>query len=351
MKTFLCIVGLCLLTVPNNAHGDIWSWFTDEKSTSAPGTPKFGAEFTFKPIGRDPLWGNRSKVRQAYSDYCLNIPDCRYSRGYVYNTKSDFWFYVDRDITVIEIGTKPATVEELKANADWMQRHLFDFMQASQGVNHSAALSGGGGHVSMDQASSFKTTPLALYNAYTSFANYPIISEYIFGLRYNWNARAVSALKTSARQNVQQVLADYRANPEAFTFETLHEKLNQAQQSGGAGRAAFNEKSHAMTLKKNVYEFRGHLPQLNAQQFIDQVSFYQAWVDWINKQTTPIAEKIPDRVPRLEPDQVRAQWTEFLNLIGANTPQFQQIYVMDMQSCDSVAAWQQRITSLAPPTP
>lgn len=345
------ITALFVASLSGTAHGDFWSWLSNMGAKSDVGVPLFGAEFTFKSRRSDRLWGNASGVRKAYAGYCAKVDSCKYSRGYVYNTETNFWFFVDKDITVIEIGTKPATVEQLKQNAAWMQTHLFDFMQNANGVQHSAALSGGGGHVSMDQKSSFNRTPLALYNAYTSFANYPIISEYVFGLRHNWNARAVANLPEVARENVKQVLADYRANPKAFTFDSLHEKLNKAQQSGGRGRAAFNEKSHAMTLKKNVFEFRGHLPQLSAQQFIDQTSFYQEWVQWVNEQTKPIAENIPNQVPDLNPDQVRQQWTEFLDLIEANTPQFRQIYLMDMKSCESLAAWQQRITPQAPPQP
>ena len=328
------IVLLALSFCPATVLAD--GWPTGEE-------PTFGAEFTFGVEG-SPEGGKVGVTSKLYEELCA-VADCRKEGNKIYNPKTGFWFEIGSDIGVIECGIKPVTVSEFAQNAEWLQRTLFDPIQDPERLGFSAVKSGGGGHVSMDRAKSFGTNAMALHNAYVSFANFPILSEYVFGLPENWNARAVANLPNGARENVQKVIAEFQANPDAMSFETLHSKLDKAQQSGGKGKAAFNYKSHAMTLREKVYEFRGHLPQLSAFQFLQQITFYRAWALWVNSLETPIEEAIPEKLGNLTPKEVRKEFDRFLDMIGHNTEEFRQIYVLDSASCPAVTQSYQRAGS------
>lgn len=301
--------------------------FSGENAFAAPAT--FGAEFTF--TNRDILGSLAArkdrtaiakektnvaaleKIRELARESCARTGQCVVKEFEdIYQNRSvrleypnGFWAEFTLDPGVVEVRTKPSTVEEYRKMRPYLQRDVFD-LAGRAGLFPDGEK--GGGHIHMGLNSTFGDDARTLRNFLADFANHPELGEGIFGVNSDDNAPGWNSTQL---RNIEKVLKDFDEgrlttkeeilgamltdvykidfDPMARKFQSL--SLNSVVIPWAEGRHLDEEaKKSFRVAERATLEFRSFRPQKDTDTFLREIELLEARVNYVRglKQNIPV---------------------------------------------------------------
>jgi hypothetical protein len=269
----------------------------------------FGAEFTFtnqsilvaqtfRHVTNNPI---SERFRDILAEKILRECDgCLGSEGtdrygnktYKIVYPDGFYIVVSTDPGVVEVQTKPLTVEEWVRQKDRLQKDLFD-AATSLGIPPGQV---GGGHIHMGLEGSVGSNLFLMRNLLVDFANHPELSLGV--LHYDIrNAPPISALPEGQREAFAKIIAEVDSG--------------QIDSPAGLARRIYYsvyggpdfQKMNALNLSRIVesiwsesertFEFRGIRPERNVEEFIILIRILEGRLSYLKTMKTPIPLAIP----------------------------------------------------------
>jgi hypothetical protein len=186
----------------------------------------------------------------------------------------DGWYFViATDPAVVEVQTKPSTIQTVRSLQARMQTDIFD---AAKAVGIVPDTSTGGGHIHFDYKASTDGNLLRLRNFVVDFANHPELAQGLWAFDFH-NSGPIAALPLTQRNAFEQLIADVDSGvvKTAFQFVTrLRKEVYNYHRHGWAPA----DKYHALNVNRindrnfpeeaKTLEVRSIRPQKSAAEFL-----------------------------------------------------------------------------------
>lgn len=318
--------------------------------TNASAASLFGAEFTFtnSVLGRSSeRTGGRivdlKEVREAqelllmeFTKKCLAnntctiepVPNSYNGLGYkvIFKDQNNFWIQISTDPAVVEIQTKPSTVEEYKG-AKKILDHLFTSAAKTGITPHIGGR--GGGHIHMDFATTFGNDAKLFRNFVVDFMNHPELGgDGVLGGSKS-NSPPLARLSLEQKNEFRAVIAEFDAG-KIKTARDLSKAINNRVYTSSTTNTTPPSKYQALNLVRMsevdgvaTVELRAISPQRNIEDFYLETELFEARVEFLRKQSGSI--KILDLEELSEKGAVSAfrsyveesglKWDEYKGLV------------------------------------
>lgn len=316
----------------------------------------FGAEFTFSNNVIVEAQDGANTVNNPMSEYFRDqlaakvlerCHGCKAVKGknqygiktYKIIYPDGFYFVVATDPGVVEIQTKPSTVEEIKAQSHRLKSDLFEVAREI-GISPGSR---GGGHIHMGLASSVGSDLMLMRNLLVDFANHP---ELAMGILENSprNAPALALLSQDQQETFAKIIADVDAN-RIRSVRELALRINEEVYGPD------HQKNQALNLMRianpswdeseRTFEFRAIRPQLNEQEFVLLVRLLEGRLEYLKKIKQPIALSIPlfSKGAVKGADQMIENFTKYLNGTGVDLSEFISTFSLSPRLEQSAQSW------------
>lgn len=293
-------------------------------SSSAWAQATFGAEFNFtnwlisnsaegsyvnspeSEAARDQLM---KAVRTACANCYIQAQENSYGVKTYRVTYPDGWYFdIATDPAVVEIQTKPSTVEEIQSHKERIQKHIFDTAQSVNLLPASKILGThwAGSHIHIGALSALGDGVGAvelLKNFMVDFSNHPELALGIFSSD-SANAPPLGMLPQAQRDAFAQICADVDAGKirsiNTFARRVRNEVYNVTIMQDWAPSTkyqAFNVNrigDRAFDLMIQTFEIRAMRGQESALDFLIQTQLLEARIKYIQSRGKSVEINIPN---------------------------------------------------------
>jgi hypothetical protein len=289
-------------------------------STSAFAKATFGAEFNFSnsvvrqgsgsivnspasTAARDKMLENvkvscpECKIQNKVNSYGVLIYKVTYPDGW--------YFFISTDPAVVEIQTKPSTVDELENLQERMEKDIFGTAREA-GLLPATKVMGpqwAGSHIHIGVKSALGEGVEAtkkLRNFMTDFSNHSELAEGIF-TNDRLNAPPLRMLPAPEKENFKKIIDDVDSgkisNIKVFAERVRNEvyDVTLASASPTTKYQAFNVNrigAREFTADQQTFEIRAMRGQESAKDFVDQTKLLEARLEYVNSAASPVPLKL-----------------------------------------------------------
>ena len=292
-------------------------------SSSAWAQATFGAEFNFtNQLINDTAEGSyvnspqseaaRDRLMRAVRVACptcfIQAKENSYGVKTYRVTYQDGWYFdIATDPAVVEIQTKPSTVDEIKLHKERIQRHIFDTAKSVDLLPASEIMGKGwaGSHIHIGAVSALGDGVAAvklLKNFMVDFSNHPELAMGVFSAD-TANAPPLGMLPKAQRDAFAQICADVDSGKirsiNTFAKRVRKEVYNTTIMSDWSPPTkyqAFNINrigDKAFDLLIQTFEIRAMRGQESSFDFLIQTELLEARIKYIQKHGNSVEIKIP----------------------------------------------------------
>jgi hypothetical protein len=211
----------------------------------------------------------------------------------------DGWYFViATDPAVVEVQTKPSTIQTVRAIQERMQRDIFD---AAKAVGILPDKGAGGGHIHFDYKASTDGNLLRLRNLVVDFANHPELAQGLWAFDFH-NSGPIAALPLTQRNAFEQLIADVDRGivKTASQFVTrLRKEVYNYHKHGWAPA----DKYHALNVNRindghfpeeaKTLELRSIRPQKSAAEFLALIKVIDGRLELNKTRIAPLELRLP----------------------------------------------------------
>jgi len=292
---FLTLFSLTAAAAPAAKFGPEFT-FTNPKLVNAAKEPRQSE--TEENRAAQALWFKRvSKVCKVTRACTVTPTQDKHGRNAFRVTYQDGWWYqVELDVAVLEIQTKPGTVEDFKKLEKRIQHDIFDFAKEMSLSPHERI---GGGHISIGLDAFEANAPL-FRDFLVDTANHPELTYGIFG-NHLGNAPPVSALPPESQEAFKKVIRDFDHDP--GSIQALAKKIETEVYTSNPfdwnWDTAYYQNARLSSVYDNIpaelrrIEVRGFRPQPSARAFVLETELLQRRIDYLRARRTRVSPKIP----------------------------------------------------------
>ncbi len=230
--------------------------------------PKWGTEFTFtnntlregmrkhraktnNGINISSYPENEAKLEEIYKKIKEQCSSCQFEettdkhgRSIKVTNADGFWVAFGLDQSVIEVQTKPSTLDELTEQEQWIQKHVFALTKE---LGLEPDKDHGGGHLTLDNETAFGDDSKLYRNFHADFSNHPAMSRGIMGHADIRNAPALNILPMRQQEAYKKALA---------TFDEKYlDYVNQLNEALKQNPLDINEIKRALQKKPDLFDF------------------------------------------------------------------------------------------------
>lgn len=327
--------------------------------------PTYGAEFEFshpdflhsssdeKGFTKGHL-EHQAKVRltSILVQQCLKIGcDVRatagkwpYSPDFLVEFHDGWWFKISHDPGVIEIMTKPATLEELRAQQERMDRMLFRTAR-DMGLKPSLPVDGPmAGHFNFGAKSAFGNDAELFLRFFLDFANRPWLA--LGGLGHDiLNAPPLAFLSDRAHGELRAIILEFeveKAEGKTPSLQDIAERvllrvyrrsfLPEVRMDGNHYQAFSIKRAMRLNRSDDVpFEIRSVDAQESMKDFIMLAELIEARLRFLKKQKDPL-EFIVNRQPSYTRQELYKLFKEYVEETGLSFAKYRQL--LSTQSLD-----------------
>lgn len=214
-------------------------------------------------------------------------------------TYPDGWYFViATDPAVVEVQTKPSTLETIRSLQTRMQTDIFD---AAKTVGIVPDRDTGGGHIHFDYKASTDGNVRRLRNLVVDFANHPELAQGLWAFDFH-NSGPIAALPPTQRKAFEQLIADVDSGvvKTAYQFVTRLRKEVYNYHKHGWEPA---DKYHALNVNRindrrfaeesKTLELRSIRPQKSAAEFLALIEVIDGRVELNKTRSAPLELNLP----------------------------------------------------------
>lgn len=241
-------------------------------------------------------WKNELKI------LCKTTKDCRVKRtkdkhGVAYRViyNDGFWFQISLDEAVIEVQSKPETLDNFEKLKNRINNDIFSLAEK---LNLKPDWSAGGGHLNMGLASAFEKNPILFRNWLVDIANNPELFWGILG-KDTSNAPTLTDLGEERIRAFYKIIQEFDQNPTDIMRLASRIK-NEVYTFNPAG---WNEKHYQnINLNSIIYtileelqrvEIRAVRPQENFDVFLLQIRLLTRRLEYLKTLTDRLPLDVP----------------------------------------------------------
>lgn len=217
-------------------------------------------------------------------------------------TYPDGWYFViATDPSVVEVQTKPSTVDTVRKLQSRMQNDIFDAAKAA-GILPDSMAGTGGGHIHFDYLASTEADLLRLRNLVVDFANHPELAQSIWAYDFH-NSGPLAALPKQQRQAFVNLIADVDSGKVTTTDEFVT-RLRKEVYNHHEHKWSPPDKYQALNLNRvndphfkmdqKTIEVRCVRPQKDAQEFLAVIEVLDGRIELNKTRSQPLALRMPE---------------------------------------------------------
>lgn len=300
---------------------------------------KYGPEFSFsndelvKAMKNDTDYNNPKNIstlrewKEKFEELC-RIDNCiiektrdKHGEAYKVLFKDGFWFQAGVDTGCLEVQTKPATVAEFTARKDLLHKYIWQTGEEMGLKPHKRI---GGGHINMDLKTAFpKNNALLFRNFIVDQANHPELIAGIFG-NHTGNAPPISALEPHLHDIFEDVIKvfdetmDYRGGLAAMEHLGKEvqgrvyvsnpfwlENNKRVWTPNYYQHLSFRNAASSIAEEQRRLELRGYRPQQTIQEYLLEIEFLDARLNYLNELNEEIEVKIPRSIKMSNEEKIK----------------------------------------------
>ncbi|MCM2277623.1 MAG: circularly permuted type 2 ATP-grasp protein [Oligoflexia bacterium] len=261
--------------------------------------PTFGPEFTFTnpeilEVGNRNPTNAKSEINSAKLEQWRGVlvERCKQLGCEVRRTSDkhgaahrvsfpDGWYFnISLDAAVLEVQTKPGTLEDFRARKELIQKEIFETARSIGIEPHKRA---GQGHIHIDVDEAFGQDSRLLRNFFVDYSNHPELAWGALG-NHLGNSPPVAALKPEQRKALIHALQEFDAHP--GTHREFGDLIDRNVYTHGTV-AEWGFPRHYQALRfawnLNTIEMRGFRPQRSADEFVKELELIQGRIEHLKK--------------------------------------------------------------------
>ncbi len=325
---------------------------------------KYGPEFSFttpeilRAMSGATNYNNPVNVeilrnwKEMFEQLCV-IENCIVSKtsdkhGEAYRVKfnDDFWFQAGVDTGCLEVQTSPSTVQEFKSKEKLLNKFIWDTGKTLGLKPHKRI---GGGHINMDLTTAFPGNNALLFrNFIVDQANSPELTAGIFG-NHTGNSPPISALEPHLHDVFKEVIQ---------IFDETHDRFGGLDAIDHLGREVtrrvyvsnpfwlnnnkkvwdpdyyqhmnFRNAKTSTPENSRRLELRGYRPQQSLKEFILELEFLDARLNYLNELNTPIPVNIPSTIHISKENKIK-KFKKMAKESGLDLRRFKYFYKYDFE--------------------
>lgn len=327
--------------------------------------PTYGAEFEFTNMELHQGTGSRLRGREAGAaramalrihELCLSA-GCsveeikgKWESDYRVKFRDGWYFVVSYDPLVVEVQTKPSTLEELRAHRELMNRLIFS---AAQDVGLSPHESKAG-HFNVGVLSAFGNDPKLFLRYFVDYANHAELAYGIFRKEMR-KSPPLAALPVESHEALREIIAEVEAgrlrtvaevavaiDRRVYTSSLAPPEWGASPQHNQA--LAVNKISAArldrggpfgfffgVKVTDQPFEIRAMKAQNSADDFILLAELFEKRLEFLRRQTGAIRFEVAD-LSALDGNQAVRRFRGYLQEAGVDLASYRALLLPSAQS-------------------
>lgn len=309
-------------------------------------SPLFGPEFTFLP-----KTGNykdiRSKMIKSIKLLCKKQHKCKVIRtrdkhGLAFKVQfpDGWWIEIAGDDPVVEVKSKPGTVEDFRARKNIFEDFVFNNAAKHNAFPHRVT---GGGHINIGMESAFQDNSLKFRNYIVDQANHPELAYGIMGSS-KANSPSIASLPLKNQKRFQAIIKEFDANPTTIDELILRIEKEVYTNNPEGWNPKYYQNHRYLNAKKTTavklrrLEARGVRPQESFDMFLLEIEFLQKRMDHLNQLATPVKLSIPEH-HKASPGQKKWLFQKMVSEMGLDPETYIQIAPIEIREAKPIQTY------------
>lgn len=271
-------------------------------------------------------------------DKCIvTLTNDKHGKAYRVTFPDGWWYQAGLDVGCLEVQTKPLTLEDFLKRKYILDEFIFDSAKELNLIPHERI---GGGHLNIDLATAFPDNNAKLFrNFIVDQANHPELVWGMFG-NHLGNSPPISALEPHLHDVFKSVIEEFDSLDDTVKGEKAIRELGREVQRrvyvsnpfwlandkkvwypDYYQHLSFRSIGLGTPVEQRRLELRGFRPQQSVKEFLLELEFFDARLNYLNKLTTPLEVKIPKHYEM--PIEIKKnKFREIIHEIGLDQEKF-----------------------------
>ncbi|MCB0408162.1 MAG: hypothetical protein KDD34_08165, partial [Bdellovibrionales bacterium] len=240
-----------------------------------------------------------------------------------------WWYQIALDLNVLEVQAMPITRDEFSNKRDLIHQQIFEMAQQLGLTPHERI---GGGHINMDIQSAFRGDSLLFVNFLIDQFNHPELHYGIFG-KHLGNSPPLVALGDKSINRFKSIVKFYKQQIEMgknISIQEIAEIIEKKVYISNPFKWFSYFHYQAISLQHSSQntpsdfqrlEFRFFRPQRNFEEFLLQIEFLEARLEYLRQFSSVLDVDIPSRWVYSD-DELIEKFKTLLNEVGLDNERF-----------------------------